>query len=158
MSIHDILNAGLGLYNEGEKRLKDALQSLQNGYSELKSKGEQDQSKEAEKLRQSLDQTIRGIRQISTGAEERLQSLVKEAAKNYDVLLSGIESQLNSMTQQGKKGIGTVREKMQDFSKTLKTQGPDRFRKAVETLLSQTNNTIDPFDTGDERMVSILMS
>lgn len=159
MSIYDILNAGLGLYNESGKRLQDALQSLQNGYNQLKLKGEQDQSVEAERLRQSLDQTIQSIRQISSGAEERLQLLVNEAAKNYDVLLVGIESQINLMTEQGKKGVSSVREKMQDFSKSLKTQGADRFRNAVQTLLSQTNNyEADPFNTGSDRVVSILMS
>lgn len=160
MSIHDILNAGIGLYKEGEKGLRQVLQSLQASYDELKRKGEEDQSETAIRLRQALDQTIANLRQISLEAETRLQALVQEAGRNYEQLLSGIEVQVAAIRKQGEKEMVGVRDRIQTFAQSLKEQAPERFRHSIEKLIAGIEGSADPLQpvNSEERMVSIVFS
>lgn len=161
MPIHDILNAGIGLYKEGEKGLRQALQHLQSSYDNLKGQGEADQSETAERLRLTLDQTIASLRQVSSKAEARLQGLVQEAGRNYEQLLSGLEGQIDTIKKQGEKEMGGVRDRMQTLAQSLKEQAPERFRHSIEKLIAGTEGGTDPFQPAhpdEERMVSIVFS
>lgn len=159
MSIHDILNAGIGLYKEGEKGFHQVLQHLLASYDKLRRQGAADQSETAERLRQSLDQTITGIRQISSTAEARLQALLKEAGNNYEQLLSGLEGQIEAIKKQGEKGMDDMKGRMETLAESLKEQGTDRFRRSVERLIAgRQEDFLSTSSVEGERMISVLFS
>jgi len=142
MSLRDVLNAGIGLYIEGEKRFRQALQHLQASYENLRLQGEADQSEAAERLRQSLDLTISGIRNISAQAEERLQHLVDEAGKNYNQLLAGLEAQIDTIRKHSEEG--SLKVKIQELSQSLKKQGSEGFRLHLQQLISNVGASTSP--------------
>lgn len=161
MSIHDILNAGIGLYKEGEKGLRQALEHLQSAYDNLKRQGEADQSETAERLRQALDQIIASLHQVSSKAEARLQGLVEEAGRNYEQLLSGLERQIDTIMKQGEKDLGGMRDRIQTLAQSLKEQAPEQFRRSMERLIAGPEGSTDPLkpaQSDEGRVVSIIFS
>ncbi len=72
-TIVDILNAGIGLLHAGKEGLDKARVDLEKAYSEISSKGAQDNTEASVKLRESVDKIIADIKEFSS-----------VAGKNYD--------------------------------------------------------------------------
>ncbi len=90
--LQDLVNAGIGLYKAGEENLQGFLSTLQKSFEDLKSKGAQDSSETAAKLRDSLDQTIKGVKDVSEKAEGNLKVVLEEAKKNYSQVFDQIKT------------------------------------------------------------------
>ncbi|HBS05268.1 MAG TPA: hypothetical protein DEA96_09900 [Leptospiraceae bacterium] len=90
--LQDLVNAGIGLYKAGEENLQGFLSTLQKSFEDLKSKGAQDSSDTAAKLRESLDQTIKGVKDVSEKAEGNLKAVLEEAKKNYSQVFDQIKN------------------------------------------------------------------
>jgi flagellar biosynthesis chaperone FliJ len=90
--LQDLVNAGIGLYKAGEENLQGFLKTLQSAFEDLKSKGAQDSSETAAKLRASLEQTIKGVQDVSVKAEGNLKVILDEAKKNYEQVFEQIKA------------------------------------------------------------------
>ncbi|MBI3395872.1 MAG: hypothetical protein HY042_08560 [Spirochaetia bacterium] len=66
--IQDILNAGIGLIRSGQENFGDAWKKVETTFNDLKSKGSMDQSEAALKVREVLENTIRGVKDVSSKA------------------------------------------------------------------------------------------
>ena len=72
--LQNALNAGLGLYRTAEEKFQGLREQIEQGYTELVAKGGTDQSENAGKLREILNQ---GLSQVKD-----LQGKVEAALKN----------------------------------------------------------------------------
>ncbi|MCB1166026.1 MAG: hypothetical protein KDK37_15320 [Leptospiraceae bacterium] len=90
--LQDLVNAGIGLYKAGEENLQGFVSTLQKSFEDLKSKGAQDSSETAAKLRNTLDQTIKGVKDVSEKAEGNLKVVLEEAKKNYAQVFEQIKA------------------------------------------------------------------
>ena len=86
-SLQDVLNAALGLLKESEKGFQAALESVGKAFEDLKTRGAEDNSEAAQKMREALDNTLRGVRDVSSAASENLNKVMEEARKNYAQIL-----------------------------------------------------------------------
>lgn len=111
--LQDLVNAGIGLYKAGEENLQGFLSTLQKSFEELKSKGAQDSSETAVKLRDSLDQTIKGVKDVSEKAEGNLKAVLDEAQKNYSQVFEQIKSFV------GEERIKDLNTRMDELSKLI---------------------------------------
>ena len=111
--LQDLVNAGIGLYKAGEENLQGFLSTLQKSFEDLKSKGAQDSSETAVKLRNSLDQTLKGVKDVSEKAEGNLKAIIEEAQKNYSQVFEQIKSFV------GEERIADLNTKMDELSKLI---------------------------------------
>jgi vacuolar-type H+-ATPase subunit H len=107
----DVLNAGLGLLKEGEKGFQAALEAVAKTFEELKTVGAADQSEAAQKIREVLDNTIRGVRDVSGKAEENFHRVLEEARKNYSQILE------HARTVVGEERISDLNSRLEDLAK-----------------------------------------
>ena len=111
--LQDLVNAGIGLYKAGGENLQGFLSTLQKSFEDLKSKGAQDSSETAVKLRNSLDQTLKGVKDVSEKAEGNLKAIIEEAQKNYSQVFEQIKSFV------GEERIADLNTKMDELSKLI---------------------------------------
>lgn len=90
-NLQDILNAGIGLLKAGEENFSTALKNVEKVFNELKTKGATDNSEAAVKIREVLENTIRGVKEVSGKAESNFNLVLSEAQKNYAQVLEQIK-------------------------------------------------------------------
>ncbi|MBE7438769.1 MAG: hypothetical protein HS115_09975 [Spirochaetales bacterium] len=115
-SLQDILNAGLGIFKAGEENLQTALRYLESAFADLKSKGASDMSESAVKLREVLENTIRGVKDVTTQAEENFNKVLAEAQKNYAQVFEQVK------TVVGEERLNDLNSKIEELSGYIKTQ------------------------------------
>lgn len=125
-SLQDVLNVGLGLLKEGEKGFQQALEGVAKAFEDLKSKGAEDTSESAQKIREVLDNTIRGVKDVSTTAEANFNRVLEEARKNYGQILEQArtvvgEERIHDLNARFEELAQFVQEKTGDLQK--KTSG-----------------------------------
>lgn len=125
-SLQDVLNAGLGLLKEGEKGFQSALESVARAFEDLKSKGAEDHSAAAQKIREVLDNTIRGVKDVSSTAEENFNRVLEEARKNYGQILE------QARTVVGEERISDLNSRFEDLAKFIQEKTGDVAHKASE--------------------------
>ncbi|TGK06250.1 hypothetical protein EHO60_16845 [Leptospira fletcheri] len=89
----DILNAGIAAFQSGEGKIKQSVHDLEKLYEELRAKGAQNQSEQANRLRDLIQKTI-------TDAQSKLQSANSETTAIYQQLKENfqkISSQVNEI-------------------------------------------------------------
>ena len=111
--LQDLVNAGIGLYKAGEENLQGFLSTLQKSFEELKSKGAQDSSETATRLRESLDNTIKGVKDVSEKAEGNLKAVLDEARKNYSQVFEQIKAFV------GEERIADLNTRIDELSKLI---------------------------------------
>lgn len=92
----DIVNASIAIFKSGEERLKSSISDLEKLYNELKAKGEQDNSENAQKLREILSKTI----QDSKEAIDKANATYEEALKSIQESYTNLANQLDTMVPQ----------------------------------------------------------
>jgi len=115
-SLQDILNAGLGIFKAGEENLQNALRYLESAFADLKSKGAADMSESAVKLREVLENTIRGVKDVTTQAEDNFNKVLAEAQKNYAQVFEQVK------TVVGEERLNDLNSKIEELSGYIKTQ------------------------------------
>ena len=89
-NLQDILNAGLGLFKMGEENFQSALKAVEKTFEDLKGRGASDNSEAAQKIREVLDNTIKGVKDVQTQAEQNFNRVLAEAEKNYSQVLEQV--------------------------------------------------------------------
>lgn len=92
VNMQDFLNAGLGLWKAGEESFRESREKVERAFSELKSKGAEDTSAGAEKIREALENTVRGVKDVSHQAEGNLGKALEEAKKNYSQVMDQLHN------------------------------------------------------------------
>ncbi|MEQ9366593.1 MAG: hypothetical protein RIF32_20300 [Leptospirales bacterium] len=123
-SLQDVLNVGLGLLNEGEKGFQAALESVAQAFEDLKSKGADDTSESAQKIREVLDNTIRGVKDVSSTAEENFNRVLEEARKNYGQILE------QARTVVGEERISDLNTRFEELAKFVQEKTGDIKKQA----------------------------
>lgn len=113
-SIHDILNAGLGLFKAGEENFKSAFVDLEKTFEELKKRGNEDNSEVAVKIREVLDNTIKGIKEVSDRTESSFSQVMSEVQKNYEQILEQIKRLV------GEERIRDLNSKLEELTEYIK--------------------------------------
>jgi len=90
-NLQDILNAGIGLLKAGEENFQTALKNVEKVFNELKTKGASDSSESALKIREVLENTIRGVKDVQSKAESNFSMILAEAQKNYAQVLEQVK-------------------------------------------------------------------
>ncbi len=91
-NLQDILNAGIGLFKAGEQNFQTAIQAVTKAFEELKTKGAADNSEAAQKIREVLDNTIKGLNDVAGQAQENFNRVLAEAQKNYTQVLEQLKT------------------------------------------------------------------
>ncbi|MCR9142768.1 MAG: hypothetical protein NXI24_10995 [bacterium] len=123
-SLQDVLNVGLGLLKEGEKGFQAALESVAKAFEDLKSKGADDTSESAQKIREVLDNTIRGVKDVSSTAEENFNRVLEEARKNYGQILE------QARTVVGEERISDLNTRFEELAKFVQEKTDDIKKQA----------------------------
>ncbi len=118
-NLQDILNAGIGLFKEGEKNFQAALEAVGKTFEELKQRGAADGSESAQKVREALENTIRGVKDVSTQAEQNFNKILAEAEKNYAQLLEQVQGVI------GDERIKDVNARFEELAKFVKEKADD---------------------------------
>lgn len=142
-NIKDILNAGIGLFKSGEENLQSTIQAVQAAFEDLKTRGAADSSEASQKIREVLDNSIKGFQDISTQTEENMNRVLQEAQKSYSQVLDQVKqvigderiqdlndrfedlagfvkNKANDMAQAANSFADTVKEKAEDVVETAK--------------------------------------
>ncbi len=112
--IQDILNAGIGLFRAGQANFADALKKAEAQFEDMKKKGSMDNSQAALKVREVLENTIRGVKDVSSKAEANFNVVLAEAQKNYTQVLDQIKQLV------GEERIKDVNSKIEELAAMLK--------------------------------------
>lgn len=67
-NLHDVLNAGLGLFQTVQGRIDLLQKDIVTSYEGLVSRGAADKSAVVEKLRETVDQGFNAVRELQTKA------------------------------------------------------------------------------------------
>lgn len=129
-TIQDILNAGIGLFKASEENFNQALAQVEKVFEELRTKGASDQSEAAIKIREVLENTIKGVKDISSQAETNFTRVLEEAQKNYAQVLDQIQAAV------GEERIKDMSAKIEELSGYIKTQ-VDTAGEQVKSAASQ---------------------
>ncbi len=114
--IQDILNAGIGLFKAGEANFKQAFETVEKTFEDLKTRGAADNSEAAVKIREVLDNTIKSIKGVSDQAGSNFNLIVEEAQKNYAQVLEQIK------TFVGEERIRDLNSKIEELTEYIKKQ------------------------------------
>ncbi|EPG68096.1 hypothetical protein LEP1GSC061_0431 [Leptospira wolffii serovar Khorat str. Khorat-H2] len=90
----DILNAGIAVFQSGEGKLKQTLSDLEKVYEELKVKGSQDQSEQANRLRDLLQKTVWDAQEKLKNANENSRVVVQQLKDNFEKISSQVDEML----------------------------------------------------------------
>ena len=60
----DVVNAGIALFKTGEEVLKNSLSDFEKKFTEIKQKGELDQSEQSVQIRDLLNKTIKDTKDV----------------------------------------------------------------------------------------------
>ena len=112
--IHDILNAGIGLFKAGEENFKSALENVEKTFEDLKSKGALDNSEAAVKIREVMENTINSITEVYDKAGSNFGMIIEEAQKNYAQVLEQIQNFV------GEERIRDVNSKIEELAEYIK--------------------------------------
>lgn len=93
-TLMDILNAGIAVFQSGEGKLKQSLHDLEKVYEELKSKGAQDQSPQANQLRDLLQKTVSDAQEKLANANENSRAVVQQLKANFEKISSQVDELL----------------------------------------------------------------
>lgn len=142
-SLQDVLNAGLGLLKEGEKGFQNALETVSQAFEDLKSRGADDTSEAAQKIREVLDNTIRGVRDVSTQAEANFNQILEEARKNYGQILE------QARTVVGEERISDLNGRFEELAKFVQEKAGDLGEQAARVKES-VKDSKSPADSTDQ--------
>jgi len=92
--VMDIVNAGIALFRSGEEKLKSSVVDLEKLYTELKSKGELDQSEQAQKIRELLNKTVADAQEAFQKTNANYDEIVAKLQTNYQTLVAQIDQSL----------------------------------------------------------------
>ncbi|MCC6275012.1 MAG: chemotaxis protein [Leptospiraceae bacterium] len=112
--IMDILNAGIGLFQSGKEGLSKARTDLEKAYAELASKGAQDNSETAVKLRQSVDKIIGDIKEFTSVAGKNYEETRAKIIENYNKITDEIKNRM----PEGK--VEAVKAKINEVAESIK--------------------------------------
>ncbi len=132
-TIQDILNAGIGFFKASEENLSQALTQVEKVFEELRTRGASDQSEAAVKIREVLENTIKGVKDISSQAENNFGRVLEEAQKNYSQVLEQIQKAV------GEERINDLNSKIDELSGYIKTQF-DSASEQVKTAAAQASS------------------
>ena len=90
----DIVNAGIALFRSGEEKLRVSIGDLDKLYADLKSKGELDQSEQAQKVRELLNKTITEAQDAIQKTNANYSEVVGKLQVNYQNLIQQLEGSL----------------------------------------------------------------
>lgn len=116
--IMDVVNAGIALLRSGEEKLKASVGDLEKVYTDLKSKGELDQSPEAQKIRDLLSKTI-----------TEAQAAVGKTNASYDEIVAKLQANYQSIYQQ------------------IDTAIPPQMKEKVKQALDELKSVLDKFNS-----------
>lgn len=139
-NIQDILNAGIGLFKAGEESLQSALGAVQSAFEDLKTKGATDESDVALKIREVLDNSIKGVQEISSQAEANLNKVVSEAQKNYAQVLDQAKQLV------GDERIADLNDRFEDLASFVKERSDEMNSVAsnfAETVKEKAGDLVD---------------
>ncbi len=68
-NLHDVLNAGLGLFQTVQGRFETLQKDIVASYEQLVSRGAADKSQMAERIRGTVDQGLTAVRDLQAKAE-----------------------------------------------------------------------------------------
>ncbi|EQA36564.1 hypothetical protein LEP1GSC047_2517 [Leptospira inadai serovar Lyme str. 10] len=112
----DILNAGIAAFQSGESKLKQSLADLEKLYEELRAKGSQDQSEQANRFRDLVQKTV-------SDAQSKLQNANAETKEIYQQLKENFEKislQVNELLPEDLKA--KAKSAIDELSKLTKKQ------------------------------------
>jgi uncharacterized protein (DUF885 family) len=112
--IIDLLNAGIGLFHAGKEGLDSAKVELEKVYSEISSKGAQDNSDVSVQLRESVNKIISEIKEFSSVAGKNYEETRTKIIENYN----NIVDQINQAMPEGK--IEEVKAKIDEIAASIK--------------------------------------
>ncbi|TGK00690.1 hypothetical protein EHO59_12150 [Leptospira semungkisensis] len=93
-ALMDVLNAGIALFQSGEDKLKQSLSDLDKVYQELKIKGAQDQSEQANRLRDLVQKTVWDAQEKLKSANDSSVAVVNQLKENFAKISSQIDEML----------------------------------------------------------------
>ncbi len=93
-TLMDILNAGIAVFQSGEGKLKQTVSDLEKVYEELKGKGAQDQSPQANQLRDLLQKTVWDAQEKLKSANDNSKAVVQQLKGNFEKISSQIDEML----------------------------------------------------------------
>ncbi|PJZ76182.1 phasin-related domain-containing protein [Leptospira neocaledonica] len=93
-SLMDILNAGIALFQSGEDKLKQSLSDLDHAYQDLKSKGAQNQSEQANRLRDLIQKTVGDAQDKLLNANESSKVVINQLKENFEKISAQIDESL----------------------------------------------------------------
>lgn len=134
-NIQDILNAGIGLFKVGEQNFQTAIQAVTKTFEELKTKGASDNSEAAQKIREVLDNTIKGLNDVSSKAQENFNTLMAEAQKNYAQLTEQLK------TVVGEERIRDVNVRFDELAAFIKDKA-GQVSASANTFASQVGSSV----------------
>lgn len=122
-NLQDILNAGIGLFKAGEGNFKTAFANLEKTFEDLKQKGAADQSQSAVKLREALENSIRGVKDVQSKAETNFTAIMGEAQKSYAQVLEQVK---NVVGEERIKDLNSRIDELAGYLKNKAGQGPSK--------------------------------
>ena len=93
-NVKDMLNVSIGLLRAGEESLQAGLKGLVQNFEELKTKGRNDDSPGAEKLREVLKTCVNKIESLTEQSHNNLDKLTLEAQKGFEQVLNQVRKTL----------------------------------------------------------------
>ena len=143
-TIQDILNAGIGLFKASEENFNQALGQVEKVFEELRTKGASDNSEAAVKIREVLENTIKGVKDISSQAESNFSNILEEAQKNYAQVLEQIQATV------GEDRIKDMSSKIEELSSYIKTQVDTAGEQVKEAANQATTAATNAANTAKE--------
>lgn len=134
-NIQDILNAGIGLFKVGEQNFQTAIQAITKAFEDLKSKGAADNSEAAQKVREVLDNTIKGLNDVASQAQANFERVLSEAQKNYTQVLDQLK------TVVGEDRIKDVNSRFEELASFIKEKA-GQVNTAATSFASQVQTTV----------------
>ena len=145
-TIQDILNAGIGLFKASEENFTQALGQVEKIFEELRDKGASDQSESAVKIREVLENTIKGVKELSGQAEVNFNRVLEEAQKNYAQVLEQIQQvaadeRIKDLNSKIEELSGYIKTQFDGASEQVKTAA-EQATAAATTAANQATETV----------------